>query len=500
MDSILHHLENTNNAPTTQQQAWLESERLLLRSKKIVLEQEMAEFRLQFAAIERQCNQYTRVLSPIRRFPNEILLEIFNKLSSSDHRSVLSVSQVCHGWREVIHDIHSLWTEVTIPLPGHRNQPKDVYQFLQQVEHYALYAGGTPISLTIGNISESIVDSLLYEIFEEDSDGLSVPVCWSHMSIYTTKLLNFSRLALGHYEALGRDTTDLTSLAITASIFDDIYAGLEDVLDLTQFPELRSFRFDIRNPSSLDNRVLINWNILTFLTLRSRKSCVEYLEIISRCPALETLDITPDVIEEDLVQGPLVTLAKLRKLIITTEYQPITIIERLLCPALEDVAFTFGGFTGINDLSITHFLERLSAGRLHRLQCSGDALFAFLEKRDKIPSLLSLKVTAPFGEVEGGLSSIFNELTQAYDDEHRFFNLLEEMEFQDYPPFSPGGMMSCATMIESHIMGSETHPEAKNPRLRFVFTYTERPQLNEPTNLIHILTRYQEMGILSGLF
>ncbi|PBK84084.1 hypothetical protein ARMGADRAFT_618959 [Armillaria gallica] len=86
-------------------------------------------------------NHYGALLSPVRRLPYDILLQIFKDVCTDEYkihppRTCLRLGLVCKRWHEITLDSPSLWSTIFIPLrPLPRLTPRrDALQKIVQIQ------------------------------------------------------------------------------------------------------------------------------------------------------------------------------------------------------------------------------------------------------------------------------------------------------------------------------------------------------------------------------
>ncbi|KAF9529346.1 hypothetical protein CPB83DRAFT_893455 [Crepidotus variabilis] len=496
MDTILLHVENTNEVPNAWQQAFLESERAAVNAKIWQIEGEITKLLVQRDALKSQHQRYTSALSPLRRCPNEILVEIFTHFNASDYQDVLNISHVCHGWREVIFGIPILWVDIIVHIQD-GNQPT-AQTALARIEHHIKCAKGRPLSLMIGEVPHHLMMTIMCTIFAETTVKPSrFAARWRNITIPANSAdLDGLLWVLNRYQTLDADPSTLASFTITHSSLD-LFPNEDAIIDLKPLTALRTFRCEVEDPDFLDH-VLINWGTLTSLTLGTPLPSVSYLNILALCPGLESLQILSEDQGEEIEDGDLITLQNLRELHIISWSCPMTLIERISCPVVESIAFDFS-YAYVLEPVVYGFLERSKTDRLHHFHCSGELLFALLDSlgipSPGFPSLVSLKLDREHNDDHD--LNIFDFLTrEGHADE---FPKLERLEILDHDPsFRPEELESCLQMIRSRL---EVSPDklAQGWRALQRVVVQSGEEESEELSPLKAMRRFHEQGLLVGL-
>ncbi|KAF8184483.1 hypothetical protein BJ912DRAFT_974993 [Pholiota molesta] len=95
--------------------------------------------------LDDEIQQHKRLLSPIRRLPDDMLREIFLACLPGTHNAVMDCEEaplllglVCNRWRLLAYSTPSLWASLHIPLPSLRGMP---YRSAETAGYYEAYDG-----------------------------------------------------------------------------------------------------------------------------------------------------------------------------------------------------------------------------------------------------------------------------------------------------------------------------------------------------------------------
>lgn len=95
-----------------------------------------------------QCaSRHQGAVSSIRRFPPEILAEIYYQLDRPVFRKAYPPAQVCRFWREVAFSTASLWTSFELPLKQGREELE-----MQVAQRWLSSSGELPIKIKLGEL------------------------------------------------------------------------------------------------------------------------------------------------------------------------------------------------------------------------------------------------------------------------------------------------------------------------------------------------------------
>ncbi|KAF9528960.1 hypothetical protein CPB83DRAFT_853509 [Crepidotus variabilis] len=479
-------LENTNSPPEQNEHAVLNSRIAAIDVEIDSLNKELARISRQRKVLQHERDRCARLRSPLRKLPNEILLEIFTALfrPGIDKTSIHHVSQVSQTWRQLVLGTPLFWTEVVLP-DGHKDPSFEILW-----EYLCLHvnrARGQLMSLTLHKLPKATFDLLLESIFTSSNNIAH----WSAISIHATTLKHIQQI-LSYFEDYPDEIKYLSSLALTSDTLvaeGDELESKKKIWDLKGFFALRVFRMDHPGFFTIKPRFAINWAELTSLSLSAVSTSEKYIEhVFNRCPNLENLTITPDDVDDEYEEGddppePL-TLSRLRTLVIKSDIHPSLLLSTISTPLLEQLSLDIPAPSDIDNLACCLFISRIT-GHLRLFHCTGDLASQIFESCygeieaslvAALKTVTKLVVVAPFRSHEDDeypaskYANVFDDIgTQVVH-----FTQLQCIEVLDHEPL---GLAHLASLLHLLRMCSVEADEkdhiskAKDPTLqRFVVT------------------------------
>ncbi|KAJ6463501.1 hypothetical protein C8R45DRAFT_911712 [Mycena sanguinolenta] len=124
-----------------------------IEEMEIALEQ----LKEQRASFEAPIDAHRALISPMRRIPHDVLLEIFCACLPSEHNAVvdpaeapLVLGRICKHWRSVAYSSPILWSTIHIPSPHHRFIPPKILLRLEKiVEEWLKRSATCPLSISL---------------------------------------------------------------------------------------------------------------------------------------------------------------------------------------------------------------------------------------------------------------------------------------------------------------------------------------------------------------
>ncbi|KAJ6508328.1 hypothetical protein C8R45DRAFT_440055 [Mycena sanguinolenta] len=149
----------------------LDSEILGIRSLLVDATHEMARIDTQIEAMEialgqlkkhraslkLQINAHLALISPIRRVPQDVLLEIFQPCLPTEHNALIDYAEaplllgrICRHWRAIAHSTPMLWSSIHIPSLDYHNTPPNILsRFEGIVKAWLERSGSCPLSVSL---------------------------------------------------------------------------------------------------------------------------------------------------------------------------------------------------------------------------------------------------------------------------------------------------------------------------------------------------------------
>ncbi|KAF8996093.1 hypothetical protein BDZ89DRAFT_1171720 [Hymenopellis radicata] len=332
------------NAPLSDLDAELFRDEVLSRAEcdLALIEREQADIRAVMAAMEQEKQRLKEnvrkcrsVLSRLRCFPNELLLEIFHFTSLLDvSQGPWLVSRVCSAWRNLVLSSPFLWTRIALRSVGGKLYSPSL------LKHVLSLSGTLPLSIELEVTFSGMADGMLRSCLRELAASAER---WKRVYIYIDPeyvqdelfgnirrlpALEELELCLSHVEdhhlgpiEMFNDAPSLKRVTLTDINFDvlnfplsglthvqenDTYSFMNPLsrcrLYLSSCPSLISLRithqfiyeFETESPSTLTNGFTIQHNSLRYLYLSDAHSLnavtlpsLEKLHI--KCPLVENL-------------------------------------------------------------------------------------------------------------------------------------------------------------------------------------------------------------------
>ncbi|KII88780.1 hypothetical protein PLICRDRAFT_54608 [Plicaturopsis crispa FD-325 SS-3] len=324
-------------------------------------------------------------VSPLRRFPNELLSHIFIDCLPVDipdiRAVVLKLGSVCHTWWAVALSTPQLWTSV---------YPTGRRSWFRAAQVWLLRSGNLPLSLLYHPPAAYSPAKIAY-ILELYSTR------WEH--------LNFSISEI-HEEfdnAIDEGFPSLRSLVLNLGL------DFGPWWDLTTSTQLRKFSY---TNSVLDKMIDVPWGQLTHLTLwhQSQHRCVDFLSQAPNLVECNLHEVRTSPAEDSI--APSVLLPHLQCLLVTYEIHDsdtldMLLFERATAPVLRELRLTSNTLAADRASSFMTFL--------HRSRCSLDLLAIhyidipedeFIQCLSELPSLRELHIAGRFTFSDRVVSSL----------------------------------------------------------------------------------------------
>ncbi|KAF9528961.1 hypothetical protein CPB83DRAFT_893923 [Crepidotus variabilis] len=437
---IVSLMERTNEPPNQVQRGWIEAKISELEEESALIDQKVADF-MDVTQTQRDANRanhrrLTGLLTLLRKFPNEVLLEIFGHFLPSDRASILCVSQVSRLWRKLVVKTPSFWTDVYLPCPSRSSLENPSFKniwdsFCFQFDR----SQGQPMSLTIKITRLGLVTLFIDQLFAKSTSNR-----------YRFRAISFHNFETGHirkmlnyYEAYSEKASSLHSLNLFSPPgFRDASSVKVTLRDFMKLPSLSTVNLSW---PYFDFGLSKDWTLLTSISLRVLDQS-EPTRCLNHCPNLLFLDIDHSQgYGAEYTSETALVLQHLRSFSFKSRRQPSNLLNSLIAPKLEELVFVFPRRED-DDPSLAKFLQRLD-GRLLEFHCSGEVatrLFADSPHGGKdlnsLRNLKNLRIMAPFDESSSDElqdePSIFRDLLHR-DKSKSKFDKLETLEILDHP-------------------------------------------------------------------
>ncbi|KAJ6594565.1 hypothetical protein B0H19DRAFT_1056835 [Mycena capillaripes] len=388
--------------------------------------------------------------SPLRRLPLDIIEEIFMACLPTNRNCVMSaleapviLGRICSSWRTISLSTPRLWSRLHIVEPTRPYMYNSSYvpkpgafeakvaQRLEVANIWLRRSGNCPLSISLeSNLDQGRTPPFTPSLSAPNTE-LFMNVIISFASRWQNIRLILPPVAL---EALSRLTESDVPLLQHLKLVQRPDSHSHPTTHLSHSSVLHGpsiSKFSISG-SSVDFRDLpLRWNQLTALSLMGSAwglsgvhTCQAILEILSKCPKLQTckmqLQDSPESLSAHIIECPL-----LRTLILQCTGDPLQtschLLSRLSLPDLRD--FTLRGQGGSQALPEDSFVSSLLASThlesisIETPTFSTSSLVNFL--RGISPSVRRLRIMAqsdPWGPTHGGFDNdILDALTVSPD-------------------------------------------------------------------------------------
>ena len=269
------------------------------------MEATLEEMKRQRDELSQHIDQYRALTSPIRRLPQEILLEIFIHCLPKDHNTFMSsheapllLGRICSRWRSVSLSARQLWTTIHVPVPA----PAEIHpeQVITKAEHIVASkrmirlrtaalqewlnrSGSLPVDISCNQWAEAITADFVNTAQPIVDVILSVAHRWRNVTMAAPADTMVSFLSYPSHNLPFLESLNLIfiwrwepGLSIQPSEYN--ICGAPSLRKLS-FEELRA------NPLKLP----VNWEHLTDLSLKFQTGSTHQLplheaaELLSRC-------------------------------------------------------------------------------------------------------------------------------------------------------------------------------------------------------------------------
>ncbi|KAF7348243.1 Hexose carrier protein [Mycena sanguinolenta] len=116
----------------------------------------LGQLKEQRAALKEPIDAHKALISPMRRIPQDVLLEIFFSCLPTEHNALIDpaeaplvLGRICRHWREVAYSAPMLWSSIHIPLLNYFNAPAHILpQFEKIVQAWLERSAPCPLSVS----------------------------------------------------------------------------------------------------------------------------------------------------------------------------------------------------------------------------------------------------------------------------------------------------------------------------------------------------------------
>ncbi|KAF9020803.1 hypothetical protein BDZ89DRAFT_1072026 [Hymenopellis radicata] len=372
-----HHLKElrtTNNPASSGELGYVYNELLpAIENDRRELEKRISELRVAVELLAEEKQSLTglvdgikSLISPRRRLPPELLMEIFNYACARDWdwdhcdwslnpHSPYVLTQVCSGWRQVALSCPAIWSHIT-----HRPAARRSRSYIESVGAALARSGTFPLCIEMASFKrghESAVQAFLERVSTQSFRWRTLKL-WIGWNFFGTAF-NLLRRPYPLVDRLDVDIQNAEGVSVPQTGF-------------SQYPSLRTIVLHDCRMITTD----LPWAQITTLLISPTfvqwtRDCTSYYQVLRHCPSLQTLvtasELTPLLLMPDPTST--MTLKDLKCLETSFEF----ILDHLCLPRLE--------------------VARLSTGRDQRQRDSDElksmvASFEKLLRRSMCPSRL----------------------------------------------------------------------------------------------------------------
>ncbi|KAJ7171264.1 hypothetical protein C8R46DRAFT_183599 [Mycena filopes] len=184
----------------------------------------------------------TGVLSTLRRFPNELLLEVFHHTlveSPAVHQVPWVLSEVCSHWRRVTLAAPFLWSRFP-PLSFGGDRPFSTPMMSVQLDR----AERTPLCIDLGNLVSPDTLALLLPVVSQ----------WHDVAIPLTSLMS--------PQLTGHIFSTLNNLTLTSPAYIPGHPSTSDIDRVSSLPSLMHLRLDMGRFATFPRHLVLPWSQL----------------------------------------------------------------------------------------------------------------------------------------------------------------------------------------------------------------------------------------------
>lgn len=325
------------------------------------------------------------VLSSIRRFPPEILVQIY-KFYPPDFQMAYRPAQVCRFWRSVAVSTAGLWTSFEMPLQEGREELE-----LEMAQQWLARSRELPITFTLGRIRYKSKSGL-----KVTATHPCVKLLAAHAHRWRDATINIPTQHMKDLRSVQGNLILLESLSIGRSseyrspepIFKDLFIAA---------PQLHKLKLGRR---ALEPILNVPWTQLTQCTLEGDYNALECYDVINNCPNLTYCEFAVTGIShpttEDIDLRPSIVHPNIDVLKIRNHETLLQLLEHLELPALTEFAHTTR-FPVMSLYTSTRSLFLRSTPPLRRLELDNEAHTsdsALIGCLEQCPSLQELFLTS----------------------------------------------------------------------------------------------------------
>ncbi|KAL0569358.1 hypothetical protein V5O48_012609 [Marasmius crinis-equi] len=290
--SPFSHVLHTNYFPSKQEAQMMDSllqepqQRLDDLNAHITrLEETLERVRGERDTLRTHIEDHRALLSPFRRFPEDVLREIFAwclnpyPIRSAAHAPLL-LTTICRYWREIALTTPRLWSSIHIFIPQFRNVQRFeelISQRIAGVDRWLRHSGDMPLTLSIA--FDLAMPTFTYDIAQAmlRTGQLVMDTFFRYRTQWKDVTLH-GVLPAFLASATGLKLNEmprLTTLSITGSVAPGIQTKYDDTsLDslIQASPSLQKFHFTFESHDVLT--LPLRWEQMTEISLRSRRGSV----------------------------------------------------------------------------------------------------------------------------------------------------------------------------------------------------------------------------------
>lgn len=280
--------------------------------------------------IEEYIQTHRAILCPLRRFPPELLEEIFQHCQEEHEDLYLNhppwfLLHICQFWRQVALGMSSLWRH----LPPMVHQPKFKRLNLSKLQFLLQHSSNAKITFLLYQTNYLVPGGVLPLLLRHSHQ-------WERVALYVSDYVCefLSRSTLGRLPSLTTLTIDFQALKRPHALFADA-------------PKLRTLRCAgfidnpmVPSPSSTALSGSLPWKLTSFTSHAVLLDTHVLLKVLVESQELEKLDVALRALDDPWLQIPATTLPSLTSLILRFPPGPQvhqSILSNLTLPRLTEL-------------------------------------------------------------------------------------------------------------------------------------------------------------------
>lgn len=420
------------------------------------------------ARLQRYSGQLRGVISALRRFPPELLAQIFGELDRPDSRAAYVPTQVCRVWRAVALSTASLWISFYLRL----RDGKEHHDILQ-ARQYLSCSGGLPISFTLGLYGRPngpwhpCIQLLVANAHR-----------WKHATLY----LPSSKM--GDFRGVENNLPLLESLEIGFLNPDSthhplLYADFGN--SFLDAPRLHTLTLNTRVSEHI---IQVPWAQLTNCKFDGQYTIIECYDLIQNCHNLRHCEISLWYEDEvDTAHLPMIIRPTIKELLARGSSSLQRLLDRLELPGMTLFDHLHRGPGPSEDITSLFSRSSPPLSCLHlESDCTDSTHTALIDCLKQCPSLRELSLLR--GSASGVNAQLLRWLTHFPDDSSCC--LVPELQYLSVSTLHDFNFEAFTTMVESRWRhhGRDCHGPDHRPVVRIKGATLRRSYLHHAEDAV----------------